>query len=236
MQPVYVWIVIEVSLIMLFVVALCLFNTALTCDSPQTTVPLDLDRMQTGDIIGSSFGLPAMMITRSMTRSVWGHVGIIWRCPITNELFVMEGAHYKHPYQGVFKIPFATWLRINKRTLHLGHLQLHRNGVRCCLDPYQLETVFQEYVGATVDMYGLSWLRFGHIAPYEKPDRQESRTCQEICISVLQDMGVVALEYSPAAYLSGDIMARRVDYDNGFHYAECVGFDASEFHHRYESS
>src|SRR5207244_856424 len=74
----------------------------------------NFDFLDTGDILGVSYGGIFGSIITSFTFSAWSHTGVIWKDPIDNKLYIIEGAMYDIPYQGIIKILFNLWLYINK--------------------------------------------------------------------------------------------------------------------------
>ena len=75
------------------------------------------DKIRTGDVFLLSYESPFRVVGQSFLGSRFFHPALMfWE---GKELFVLEYAQYNPPYDGINKIPFEIWYRINRDSLFL---------------------------------------------------------------------------------------------------------------------
>ncbi len=205
------------------IVVFFLIQVASISDTPTTSVPIDPTLLQTGDLVGVSYHHLTGRMTTAWCSSLWGHTGIAWRAPDTNELFILETARYGRGYNGIVRVPFDLWARINRRQ-KVCWLKLHNTGVG--VDAGRMDTFFKQLQPAR-DVFNPDAARYLLRRPYKEQTVDELTkhrlNCYEVTIILLQKMGIVAKKYAYSSYSPGDIINRRIHMAPGYTYAAAVG-------------
>ena len=168
-------------------------------------------RIETGDLLAVSYRHLIGWFVSTWFHTLWSHVGVAWRDPRTDELFVLEAAYYNHsPYKGVFKIPVQEWVRYNKRQ-RLGWSRLLWTGNGASpLDPKRILEKFETLRALELERFNWTWVRLLKRRKYDHQEfedfQQRHYTCYEIATRLLQMSGVVQRTWRPQSYTPGDLM------------------------------
>lgn len=217
-----VWILIEVTIIYLVLVAIVALQAYRACDFPTKSYYMDDHHIQTGDILGVGYRHPFGWFVTAWSSSIWSHTGIAWRHPRTQELYVLEAAVYNSrrrsadgTWRGVFRIPFRNWLRINRRHYRC-HLRL--SGEKAPDLAEKLDRAFAEFESCQLDYFNLGWVRFLRTQPYTEEPRRQRYTCNEITVATLQKAGVFQCVHDCSSYFAGQIVNRQIPTESNYAY------------------
>jgi hypothetical protein len=171
--------------------------------------------LDTGDIVGIGYSNIFGYFITTFTSSSWSHTGIVWKSP-DNKLYVLEGASYNEPYDGIFKIPLGKWLYINRHSklCYLKYVGTHK------ISPELMDQKFNQIIAnhklATIN---LSSIKFFNKIKYSE-DFQTDLTCTEITIKLLQDINIVKKIYQSSSYFPGNIINRNLEMCDGCKYED----------------
>lgn len=169
--------------------------------------------LDTGDIVGVSYSNMFGYFINTFTLSSWSHTGVIWKSP-DNKLYVLEGASYDEPYDGIFKIPLKKWLYINR---HSKLCYLKYTGINK-ISSELMEQKFNDIIAKhQLDSINLSSLKFFNRNKYSD-NIQTNLTCIEITVKLLQDMNIVQKKYQCSSYFPGNIINRNLEMCEGCKY------------------
>jgi hypothetical protein len=220
-SDVFLCIFILIFILLLFIIIFIIFNSYSPHDLPSRQyLNFDPDSVKTGDILIIGYNHIFGKVLKGFTSSIWSHSGIAYRDKDTNFLYVVELGVYKKLYKGVFKIPFDTWYRINKRQ-YLGILRY--NGPSIDLDKF--DTLFTKYKNYTADYFNYKWYRFLLKTKY-KPDLNRTKyTCIELTIHILQQLDIYSKSYSCSSYFPSAIGNNKIPTTFGKFYDNVILFN-----------
>jgi len=211
-----------VIIVYLCVILVIVARIQTTVDLPRKMVNLDHDMIRTGDILVVGYKHVMGLVISGWSESEWSHTGIAYRDK-TGSLWILEAANYYKPYIGTFRIPFAEWLRINRKS-NLGIVR-YRGPKPFPSDA--LESEFRKYEAQMqLDTFNLEWRRFLRKRPYTEPFRgvKGPYTCYELTLILLQSIDVVERLHTCSSYTPGDIAWCRIPWSHGHTYDTIAGF------------
>ena len=224
-----VWVIIDVVIIFTLLFLIFIIRLLLAEDYPDKIEPLDLSTIQTGDIIGAAYRRSHGYFVSFWSSSIWSHIGIAWRDPVNQELFILEAAVYKDPkYRGILKVPILDWVRFNRKG-YMGVTRLRRAENVPPIDPTQMMQTFEEFQKIEIDSFNWRWLRLLFKTPYT-PERQTHYTCYELSVLMLQEMGIVAKKHRCSSYFPGDIMSGNMEFVPGYSVDPIVFVDTTDYY------
>lgn len=210
-------------LVIVLILLIACINLFSNKDLIYTKSMIDIASLKTGDILVTTgaWGVAAL------TNSVWSHTGVFWRDPFTGSGYVMEMATFDK-YKGASKIPIEDWCRYyRKRAVSVTQL-ITSNGEE--YNAVLLESIFNQYshVNTQFSWKGLcgkpSLLRF--LSPGEyKGQINDSYTCYELNISMLQRAGIYKKIYDASAYYPWMLISGSIPTEEGYSYAPMVNLD-----------
>ncbi len=210
-----------VAIIMFFLILLVIASgrVAGSNDLPIETQIFDITSLKTGSIIGVNYSHIFGNFISSWFQTAWHHCGIVYKCPVTNEVYILEAANYDTNYRGVFKIPITEWIRFNRKS-HIGLARINKE-----VDPNILLHAFNKRASyMKLDSFNYKWHRLLYKTDYFEDDR-EKFTCYEIVITVLQDIGVIQKKYACSSYNPSNIMEGELDFCDGYSFDPPVLLD-----------
>ncbi len=213
----WLWLVIQVIIIYLIILALIAIQLTIVNDMPKFVQEVDPLTINTGDVLGVSYRNVFGYCITAATSSLWHHTGVAWRSPMTNELFVFESAQYDAQYNSVFRIPFDLWVRINRKH-HICHVRLMGK----VLDPLAMEQVCKELEQIRLDTLNWEWYRFFLKRTYVDEPLKSHYTCYEVSIMCLHKVGVMVKQLTPSSYFPKDIIWCTIPLTAGYSYAEPI--------------
>lgn len=184
------------------------------------------DGLKTGDLLFISYvkNFLKYNFIRFFTNSVWTHVCIFYKDPVTQEPYILEAAAYSEPYGYQFiKIPFSVWLRIN-RNQRLAVLPLNKEisakrllEVKKCLK-WKNEKEFY------VEGLNWKWMRFcfnrKSKSKFFSGKSAKGVTCTEFVIKIYKKMGIMKPKYHYSSYLPACVYKRKIKMKNGYYFEE----------------
>jgi hypothetical protein len=224
-----IWIIIYVVIILTLIFVIFIIRLLLAEDYPDKIEQLDLSNIQTGDIIGAAYQRSHGYFVSFWSASIWSHVGLAWRDPITQDLFVLEAAVYKdRRYRGILKVPILDWIRFNRKG-YMGVTRLIRTKNSPPIDPIKMIQIYQGLQKLEIDSFNWGWTRLLFKTPYT-PERMTHYTCYELTVLMLQEIGVVAKKYRSSSYFPGDIMSGNLDFVLGYSVDPIVFVDTTDYY------
>lgn len=214
-------VILKVIIIYLFIFLIVVTILMLTNDLPneekiinlKNTNTTDFSFLDTGDIVGISYSNIFGYLITTFTSSLWSHSGVVWKSP-DNKLYILEGASYDKPYDGIFKIPLEKWLYINRHS-KLCYLKYTGTNKIC---PELMEQKFNDIIEKhQLDSINLSSLRFFNKIKYSDNTRIKL-TCIEITVKLLQDMNIIQKKYQCSSYFPGNVINRNLEMCEGYKY------------------
>lgn len=178
------------------------------------------DHINTGDVFLLSYN----NVFRSFGESFMGvrffHPSIaMWQ---DGELYMIEYAEYNKPYDGINKIPFEIWYRINKNSMFL-HNHLDFKGDYDLGE--KLEAYYQKYKNMKV-VDQLAWIRLMLQQDKKyipKNEKEDTLICTEFAANFFTDLGVVKNlkslpKYEPEDFvgMKGFVLTKDFDYSDGY--------------------
>ncbi len=213
------------AILVIFVFFICL-RVLVADDYPAHLEVLDVKSINTGDLLGVGYSSAFGSFTTFWSESVWSHVGIAWRSPETQELYVLESANYHEPWTGVFRIPFHIWCNLNKRSL-IGVTRLRSpDGQK--VDSDRLLRTFNEYSSIPLDSFSLDWARFLVNRPYTG-QMMKAYTCYELVVSVLQKMDIMKKELACSSFFPRHLAKAEIPLESGYSYSAPIELNCSSY-------
>ena len=83
-------------------------------DYPETSTDINVDELQTGDIVSVSYRNHLGIFISFWSSSTWSHPGMIYKRS-DKEIFVIEACRYDKEWRGVIVIPIDKWIEFNKK-------------------------------------------------------------------------------------------------------------------------
>jgi hypothetical protein len=125
---------------------------------PTDLLSLDTEALQTGDILLLSYKGYRTFFTSIVCNSIWNHMGIVYVDPATREIFILEAANYKPPFEGdLLRMPLKDWIKINKNVHCIALLKINKPVSSALLISKYAEL---ENLDICVQGIDLSWARF----------------------------------------------------------------------------
>jgi hypothetical protein len=229
---VFAWVICILVIIFLIILLLSTFTMLIAKDFPTTIEVLNPNTLQTGDILTVGYRHGMGWFVTFWSQSVWSHTGIVWREPITKEVFVLEAANYGGDWNGVIKIPFQKWVKINKGSdICLNRIQT--KGVT--IDSQALSDAFEKIKGNKLEAFNLNWYRLLFKTPWKEELKPEARTCYELSIKMLQYAGIVQKKYMGSSYFPKHFVWNKLDMMPGFSYQNPVMLDPRQYYAQSEN-
>lgn len=160
------------------------------------------------------------------TGSRWTHIGILYRDPVSNKLFVLEVGNVKwyksldgKTRTGLFKETFQKWIRLHakEREILWSPFQSKTNGLShvANFDMTSKMARFQELIVEHANhtlTENLHFISSIFKVPYKDKIAEENHkipkqcTCAEFVSHVLQQLGILQKKYVPAFYSPTDLL------------------------------
>lgn len=203
-----------------------MINRFTAFDSPNSVRYIYPDELNTGDLLCVSYNNLAGEFVGSFTNSIWVHTGMVWVDPNTNLRYVLEGAIYGGSvYKNFFKIPFETWVRINKRNIMSWKKY---NGPE--IDPVMMINEFQRFNKIKLEGFNPTWLRFLINRNYNTPNLGNKLTCFEAIVILGQEMCIFKKDKLYSSYFPCDIVNNNIKTEDGIFYSENIQIKVSDMY------
>jgi len=203
----------------------------------------EIENLDTGDLIFSSYPNLLGKFMNLWTGSRWSHVGIILRDKSKpsngmSSLYVMETANYSHissKYKGLIVIPLEKWININKNC-GIGYMRLNTPEN---FNRQSIAVEFKKLQELKLDNKGMSFYKFIRLGFSQDYDSQEFRipnsgtkdskkkelenpTCYEIVVLLYQNTKIIKKRKSPGSYWTCDILSKKLPLNSDFTFDEPV--------------
>jgi len=183
-------------------------------------------KLQTGDLVFSSYNNFLGYFMRGLTRSVWTHVGMIMK--YKDKLYVMETADYSKTvnkqkdkykdmkkYNGVIVVPFETWMSLNTNC-KTSYLKLD---TPVNWDRRKLIQEFLKIQESGLDTFGVGpsvWSKVLWKKQYQENKLPSNITCSEMIVKIYQNADIMKKIYCPGSYSTKDIIEKKLEMVEGF--------------------
>lgn len=167
-----------------------------------TSTQFFYNTLKTGDLLFVSYikDILKFNFIKIFCNSVWTHMGIFYKDPVTQESYVMEAAGYNPPYCTHFiKIPFINWLNIN-RNQAIGVLPLNKEVRADKLMEVKRKLKVCYKNDYYVEDLGWRWIRFVFNKKKSFFKKHKGITCTEYVLKLYKKMGIIKLRYHPSSY------------------------------------
>jgi hypothetical protein len=193
----------------------------------------EIENLDTGDLIFSSYPNLLGKFMNLWTGSRWSHVGVILRDKSKpskgmSSLYVMETANYSHvssKYKGLIVIPLEKWININKNC-GLGYMRLNTPEN---FNRQSIAAEFKKLQDLKLDSKGMSLYKFIRLGFSQDYDSQEFKkiglenpTCYEIVVLLYQNTKIIKKRKSPGSYWTCDILEGKLPLNSDFSFEEPV--------------
>lgn len=198
----------------------------------------EIENLDTGDLIFSSYPNLLGKFMNLWTGSRWSHVGVILRDKSQSSkgmdsLYVMETANYSHissKYKGLITIPLEKWININKNC-GIGYMRLN------CPENFNRQIIaleFKKLQDLKLDTKPISFYKFiklGFNQDYDskefKPSGKnnsnlENPTCYELVVLMYQNSKIAKKRNSPGSYTANNLLEGKLPLHSDFSFDEPV--------------
>lgn len=160
-------------------------------------IPEDL---KSGDLIFTSYKNALGKAVKIWSGSKWTHVGILYKEPITENIFVLEAAEYNNPNfeKGIIKVPLRAWLKLNENC-EIAYKQINK-----IVDTRKVYASFLTLKEKKLYKIDVSSKTLKRIMFPEKENKEI--TCVEFVVIMLQDMNVMSKNISSSFYSASDLL------------------------------
>jgi hypothetical protein len=169
----------------LIILLLLLFRVGTSKEilSLQSNNPKDL---KSGDLVFVSYKNLLGKVSKLWNGSKWTHVGMIYKEPITEKIYVLEMAEYNNPNfeKGSLKISYDIWLKLNQ------DYEIDYKPISKLVDSRRVLSLFEKYKHKKLHRLDYNPKNYKRILFPEKelPDRI---TCVEFIALLLQELDVL---------------------------------------------
>ena len=193
----------------------------------------EIENLDTGDLIFSSYPNLLGKFMNLWTGSRWSHVGMILRDKSEkskgmSSLYVMETANYTHinsKYKGLITIPLEKWININKNC-GIGYMRLNSP------ENFNRQTIaaeFKKLQDLKLDTKSISLYKFTRLIFNQDYDPQEYKkiglenpTCYELVVLLYQNSKIAKKRNSPGSYTANNLLEGKLPLHSGFSFDEPV--------------
>lgn len=217
-----------VSFVLFIILCVFLFRIFTAKDNSKdlTTFKLNLDELDTGDLLFVSYTNTFGYFMRGWTNSVWTHTAMIMRDK--EDLYVIETADYTNIQKkkksgsdfykkGILVIPFEIWKSFNsKNKISISKLQTPSNfdRRRFVLEFWKIQNEkLDQFDGGLGVIWKVLWKkRFDE----NEEKKKQNIACFELIVKIFQNTGVAKKIYSPSSYYTSDLIERKLELNEGF--------------------
>jgi hypothetical protein len=223
MIAIFAWAIFFLVVIFLAIIVITTFNLLMANDFPTKIETLNPNNFKTGDILTVGYRHGMGWFVTFWSKSVWSHTGTVWIDTKTKEVFVLEAANYGGDWNGVIKIPFTLWIKINKCSdICINRIQTDSHSH---VDSKALHSAFEQIKGNKLEAFNINWYRLLLKTKWYEETKPEARTCYELSIKILQNAGIVQKKYMGSSYFPKDFVWGKLDMEPGFSFQEPVMLD-----------
>lgn len=160
----------------------------------------NLKDLKSGDLVFVSYKNLLGKVSKLWNGSKWTHVGMIYKEPITEKLYVLEMAEYNNPNfeKGALKISYDIWLKLNQ------DCEIDYKPISKLVDSRHVLSLFEKYKHKKLHRLDYNPKNYKRILFPEKelPDRI---TCVEFIALLLQELDVLSKQKHISFYSITDL-------------------------------
>lgn len=205
--------------------SLFLFFRYIYVKENQLSIPIKTlyrDQIKTGDVLLLDWQRTNNIFIASLFSNSFMHPAIaVWE---KGDLFMVELINYFNDdkYQGLIKVPFNKWYRINRRALILHNiLEIQDDSQEKREELAQKIINFHtEYKGKMGKPNGLSldWIRFWYPTKDYKPiEKYDNIICTEVLAMLMKEIGMVKKDKSVESYTPDSFIGLKdFNFEDGY--------------------
>jgi hypothetical protein len=187
-----------ISFILIVLLLLC-FRVGTSKEIHTTDSRKNLD-LKSGDLVFVSYKNLLGKVSKVWNGSKWTHVGMIYKEPITEKLYVLEMAEYNNPNieKGAIKVSYDIWLKLNK------DCEITYKPISKIVDSRKVLSLFQKYKHKQLHRLDYNPKNYKRILFPEK-ELPNKITCVEFITLLLQELDVLSTKKHSSFYSIVDL-------------------------------
>jgi hypothetical protein len=160
----------------------------------------DISNLKSGDLVFVSYKNILGKANKLWSGSKWTHLGMIYKEPISEKLYVLEMAEYNDPNleKGALKIPHDIWLELNK-----GNEIMYKQ-IPKVVDSRKVLSSFLKFKEKKLHRFGWNPSKYKHLL-FPERELPEKITCVEFVVLLLQELDVLSKDKHPSFYSAWDV-------------------------------
>ena len=161
----------------------------------------DISNLKSGDLVFVSYKNILGKAAKLWSGSKWTHLGMIYKEPISEKLYVLEMAEYNNPNleKGALKIPHDAWLELNK-----GNEIMYKQ-IPKVVDSRKVFSSFLKFKEKKLHRFGWNPSKYKHLL-FPERELPEKITCVEFIALLLQELDVLSKDNHPSFYSVLDVL------------------------------
>lgn len=159
----------------------------------------ETSNLKSGDLVFVSYKNLLGKVSKVWNGSKWTHVGMIYKEPITEKLYVLEMAEYNNPNieKGAIKVSYDVWLKLNKDS------EITYKPISKVVDSRKVLSLFQKYKHKKLHRLDYNPKNYKRILFPEK-ELPNKITCVEFIALLLQDLDLLSKQKHISFYTLED--------------------------------
>jgi hypothetical protein len=184
----------------ILIVLLLLLCRVGTSKEIHTNPSYETSNLKSGDLVFVSYKNLLGKASKLWNGSKWTHVGMIYKEPITEKLYVIEMAEYNNPNieKGAIKVSYDVWLKLNKDS------EITYKPISKVVDSRKVLSLFQKYKHKQLHRLDYNPKNYKRILFPEK-ELPNKITCIEFVALLLQELDVLSKQKHSSFYSIVDL-------------------------------
>jgi hypothetical protein len=160
----------------------------------------DISNLKSGDLVFVSYKNILGKAAKLWSGSKWTHLGMIYKEPISEKIYVLEMAEYNNPNleKGALKVSYDIWLELNKDN------EIMYKPIPKVVDSRKVFSSFLKFKEKKLHRFGWNPSKYKHLL-FPKRELPEKITCVEFIVLLLQELDVLPKEKHPSFYSAWDV-------------------------------
>ena len=156
--------------------------------------------LKSGDLVFVSYKNILGKAAKLWSGSKWTHLGMIYKEPISEKLYVLEMAEYNNPNleKGALKVSYDIWLELNKDN-EIMYKQIPK-----IIDSRKVLSSFLKFKEKKLHRFGWNPSKYKHLL-FPERELPEKITCVEFVVLLLQELDVLSKDNHPSFYSAWDV-------------------------------
>ena len=188
---------------LLILLVLIIIRISFTNDSKGNYISLEEipEDLKSGDLIFSSYKNMLGKAVKIWSGSKWTHVGILYKEPLTENLYVLEAAEYNNPNfeKGIIKVPIKAWLKLNE------DCDITYKKIKTVIDTRKVYASFLKLKEKKLYKVDVSRKTLKRILFPQKENKEI--TCIEFVVMMFQNMNIMNKNISSSFYSASDLLS-----------------------------